>query len=158
MLPRCLFTLAVAVVLAGAIACASPQDARTQALEARADAYQLARDGRTEEAIAEYTRAIGLAPDISLIYHGRGIAYRDARDHAAAVADFNRALELDPDSAATYLERGKTYFTATDFAAAESDLQHAIDISNSDPDIFYPAQTLLDSIRSGDAALDAASR
>jgi tetratricopeptide (TPR) repeat protein len=153
---RLLLAFAIAAAVASAMACASPKDARTQALEAQSDAHALARDGRLDEAIARYTDAIALDPGISLIYHGRGVVYRDTGDYAAALADFNRSLELDPDRPITYLERGKTYFAATDFAAAEADLQQAIDISNNDPDIFYPAQSLLDSIRSGDAALDAA--
>jgi tetratricopeptide (TPR) repeat protein len=154
MLPRYVFTLALAVVLAG-LACASPKDARTQALEAQSAAHALAVAGRSDEAIARYTDAIALDPAIALIYLGRGQAYAGKRDYAAALADFNRAIELDRDRSVAYLERGRAYLAVTDFAAAEADLQHAIDISNSDPDIFYPAQTLLDSIRSGDAALDA---
>ncbi len=158
MLRRYLYTLALAVVLAGAIACSPEKDARTQALEAQSEAHALAVEGRSDEAIARYTHAIALDPGIALIYHGRGVVYRDTGDYPAALADFNRTLELDPDRAITYFERGRAYFGAQDFAAADSDLQHAIDISNNDPDIFYPAQSLLDSIRSGDAALDTASQ
>ena len=157
MLPRYLFTLAVVVVLAGVIACASPKDARTQALETQSEAHALAVAGRSDEAIARYTDAIALDPTIALIYLGRGQAYAGKQDYAVALADFNRAIELDPDRSVAFLERGRAYLAITDFAAAEADLQHAIDISNSDPFIFYPAQTLLDSIRSGDAALDAAA-
>jgi tetratricopeptide (TPR) repeat protein len=138
-----------------AFACAPEKDPRTRALEAQNEAHALAREGRLGEAIVRYTDAIAIDPGIALIYHGRGVAYRDTGDYAAALADFTRAIELDPDRAVTYLERGKTYFTAGDFAPAEADLQHAVDISNNDPDIVYSALTLLDSIRSGDAALDA---
>ena len=147
--------LAVALLLVGAIACATPKDARTQALEAQNAAYQLAREGRTEEAIVEYTHAIALDPGIALSYHGRGVAYAGAGDYAAAVADFDHALDLEPDRASTYFKRGSAYYALADFTRAEADLQRAIDISAGDPDIFYPAQHLLESIRSGDAALNA---
>ena len=152
---RILMAFAAVVFAASAIACASPKDARTQALEAQNEAHALAREGRLDEAIAHYIHAIALDPTIALIYHGRGVVYRDTGNYEAALADFNRALELDPDRSITYLERGRLYVSLEDFAAAEADVQHAVDTSNSDPDIFYPAQTLLDSIRSGDAALDA---
>ena len=148
-------TLIVGVFLVGGIACASPKDARTQALEAQNEAHNLVVEGRLEEAITQYSHAIALDPSIALIYQGRGVAYAGVQDYAAAIADFNRAIELDPDRPATYLERGRVYVRTHDFAAAETDVQHAIDISNSDPDIFYPAEALLASIRSGDAALDA---
>lgn len=155
---RLLLPFGIAAVVASGIACGSPKDARTQALETQSEAHALAVVGRLDEAIARYTDAIALDPTIALVYLGRGQAYAGKQDYAAAVADFNRALELDPDRSVTYLERGRAYLAITAFAAAEADLQHAIDISNGDPDIFYPAQTLLESIRSGDAALDAASR
>jgi tetratricopeptide (TPR) repeat protein len=149
-------TLTVGVVLVSGIACAQPQDVRTQALEAQNEAHNLVVEGRLDEAITQYSQAIALDPNIALIYQGRGVAYAGVQDYAAAIADFNRAIELDPDQSATYLERGRVYVRTEDFGAAEADVQHAIDISNSDPEIFYPAEALLASIRSGDAALDAA--
>lgn len=155
MLPRCLPGVAVALLLLGVVACSSSNDAHTQALEMQNEAHALVLKGRFAEAIAQYSHAIALDPNVALIYQGRGVAYVGVEDYAAAIADFNRAIELDPDRAATYLERGRAYLGAEEFAAAEADLQHAIDISNSDPDIFYPAQAVLESIRSGDAALDA---
>lgn len=147
--------LLLAAFVAAATACAPEPDPRTRALQMQNEAHAIARQGSLGEAIARYTEAIAIDPSIALIYHGRGVAYRDTRDYAAALTDFNRALELDPRQVVSYLERGKTYFAAADFAAAEADLQHAIDASGGDPDIFYSAQALLDSIRSGDAALDA---
>jgi len=148
--------LAGLAALATLVSCAPPPDARTRALEMQNEAYGMAREGRVEEAIARYTEAIGLAPEVALLYHGRGVAYRDSGDYGAAIADFGRALELDPGRAITYLERGRAHYAMEDFGAAEADLQRAVDASGSDPDIVYPAQKLLDSIRSGDAALDAA--
>lgn len=147
-----LLTLAVGVLLAAGLACGPAKDARTQALEAQNEAHALVLEGRLDEAITQYSHAIALDPNIALIYQGRGVAYTGVQDYAAAIADFNRAIELDPDRSATYLERGRAYVGTQDFGAAETDVQHAIDISNSDPDIFYPAQALLGSIRSGDAA------
>jgi len=141
-------------VMATLMACAPPPDARTRALEMQSEAYAMVREGRLEEGIARYTDAIELAPGLALLYHGRGVAHRDRGDYDAALADFRRALELEPGRAITYLERGRAYYAVRDFAAAEADLQHAVDISGSDPDIVYPALALLDSIRSGDAALD----
>jgi tetratricopeptide (TPR) repeat protein len=88
--------VAFAVVLAFGIACASPKDARTQALEAQNEAHALAVAGHSDEAIARYTDAIALDPNIALIYLGRGQAYAGKQDYPAALADFNRALELDP--------------------------------------------------------------
>lgn len=149
---------ATLLVMAAFVACAPPPDARTRALEMQNEAHAMAREGRLDEAIARYGDAIALAPDLALLYHGRGVVHSDRRDYLAAVSDFDRALELDPQRAATYLERGQAYYALEDFAAAEADLQRAIDISGNDPDIVYPARTLLDSIRSGDASLDAAGQ
>ncbi|HSP54836.1 MAG TPA: tetratricopeptide repeat protein [Dehalococcoidia bacterium] len=152
MAPRLLLTLAAGILATG-IACSAPPDARTEALSVQNEAHALAVAGHIDEAIVHYTHAIALDPTVALLYHGRGEAYAGKQDYASALADYNKALELDPARSATYLDRGRAYFATRNFAAADADLQHAIDISAGDPDIFYPARALLDSIRSGDAAL-----
>jgi tetratricopeptide (TPR) repeat protein len=128
-----------------------------EALKIEAGAHRLAIQGRHQEAIAEYTRAIGLAPDMPVLYHERGVSYTWTGDLAAAIADFDTALRLDPQRPSSLYERGAAYYRLADFARAEEDLRAAVDMT-SDPDVVIPAMRLLDSIRSGDAALGAAGR
>lgn len=149
----------LAVVLAAAIlsACSSESDPRIEALKIETDAHRIALEGHHAEAIAEYSRAIAVDPGIALIYHQRGVSYGWIGDYQTAIADFDKALELDPARPFTYYERGATYYRLADFSRAEQDLQTALDMT-SDPDLTSPAMRLLASIRTGDAAIDAAAR
>jgi tetratricopeptide (TPR) repeat protein len=52
--------------------------------------------GRHEEAIADFTRAIGLDPSDAWAVGSRGEVYKAMGRHEEAIADFTRAIELDP--------------------------------------------------------------
>jgi tetratricopeptide (TPR) repeat protein len=57
---------------------------------------------RLEDGIADYTRAIELAPDFDLAYLNRGHLYMDQGDWDAAERDYNKAIELSPEVSETY--------------------------------------------------------
>ncbi len=158
--PRIISVLALltlALQAAVFLSCATKPDPRVEALKIEAGAHRLATEGRHQEAIAEYSRAIQVAPDLPILYHERGVSYTWTGDLAAAIADFDTALRLDPQRPSTLYERGAAYYRLADFAKAEEDLQAAVDMT-SDPDVVIPAMRLLDSIRSGDAALSSAGQ
>lgn len=52
--------------------------------------------GDSQAAIASYDKAIGLDPDYSAAYRGRGLAYFDLGDKQKAIADYNEAIRLSP--------------------------------------------------------------
>jgi len=58
--------------------------------------HELRWDGEHERALAEYDRAIALAPESAEAYNGRALAHRTLRDLAAALADVDRADGLSP--------------------------------------------------------------
>ncbi|KAI8506021.1 Tetratricopeptide repeat [Branchiostoma belcheri] len=58
-----------------------------------------------DQAVEDYTAAIGVAPDVAVPYYNRGqIHYRLGR-FDAAIADFNKALELQPDFPDAHINR-----------------------------------------------------
>jgi tetratricopeptide (TPR) repeat protein len=57
-------------------------------------------NNETREAIAEYTQVLDLEADHFLALRGRGDAYLNLGDHAAAVEDFARALAVEPEDSA----------------------------------------------------------
>jgi hypothetical protein len=57
---------------------------------------------RPEDGIADYGRAIELAPDFDLAYMNRGHLYMDQGDWDAAERDYNKAIELSPEVGETY--------------------------------------------------------
>jgi tetratricopeptide (TPR) repeat protein len=54
----------------------------------------------TREAISQYTQVLDLDAEHFLALRGRGDAYLNLGDHAAAVEDFDRALDVEPEDSA----------------------------------------------------------
>ncbi len=81
-----------------ALAASSPENFTVAS--ALADLYR--QRERYEDAIAEYTRAIAIAPEkaeLWVLYYARGIAYDFAKQWPAAETDLKKALELEPEQA-----------------------------------------------------------
>jgi tetratricopeptide (TPR) repeat protein len=52
--------------------------------------------GKVDQAIADYTKAIELDPKIAAAYNNRGIAFKQKGLNSKAVADFQAYLQLNP--------------------------------------------------------------
>ncbi|MGH9613857.1 MAG: tetratricopeptide repeat protein [Bryobacteraceae bacterium] len=57
------------------------------------------KQGRLNEAIAEFRKVTELAPDLPAAFVNLGAAYMQSRNYGAAIAPLKRALELNPDLA-----------------------------------------------------------
>ena len=66
--------------------------------------------GRFSDAIAEYTRAIELAPDFSEAYRKRAVAHMNLTDYDLAIADQNEAIRQNPKYARAYYDRGISHY------------------------------------------------
>jgi len=66
------------------------------------------RDAKKDypRALADYDKAVALAPGISEIYVNRGMLRQLTGDPALARADYSKALALDPENALAYCRRG----------------------------------------------------
>ena len=88
-------------------------------------------EGRHEEAIAEYTKAIELNPDNSTTYNRRGFAYDDLCQYEKAIEDYNKAIELNPGYAVAYNNRGFAYKNLEQYERAIEDYSKAIELDPS---------------------------
>ncbi|MDR0628540.1 MAG: tetratricopeptide repeat protein [Treponema sp.] len=59
----------------------------------------LANQGEYESAIADFTEAVRLNPNLAAAYNNRGNAYKDKEDYDRAIADYEAALRIDPNHA-----------------------------------------------------------
>jgi len=107
---------------------------------------ELQEQGRIEQAIVEYTKAIELDPDLVEAYNNRAGAYLEKGQHDQAIVDCNKVVELDPDLVMTYLMRGIAYTEQGKPAEAISDLELCIALST-DPALIQVANETLDSLR-----------
>ena len=75
---------------------------RSSTLEPKADYTLYSRgiayrdQGNLDQAIADFTAALGINPNYTPAYHERGVAYRMKGDRELAIADFREAIRLDP--------------------------------------------------------------
>src|ERR1700704_6474496 len=80
----------------------NPNDA--QAYNARG--LLLAQGGKSEEALADLNKAIGLDANYGHAYANRATVYRHTKKLDQALADYNRAIALDANYAPAFLGRG----------------------------------------------------
>jgi tetratricopeptide (TPR) repeat protein len=82
--------------------------------------------GKYDEAIADFTESIRLAPDNSSAFHDRGSCWFAKGQYDAAIADYNEAIRLDPNDAGTYGPRGTTWEAKGRFDLALADFNEDI--------------------------------
>ena len=91
-------------------------------------AFQEKKKGDLRAAIADYTKAIKLKPDVAETYNGRGLAKYDAGDIRGAIADFSKAIALKPDYAEAFRNRANARFFKGDRTGAREDDARAADL------------------------------
>ncbi|MBM3764563.1 MAG: tetratricopeptide repeat protein [Acidobacteria bacterium] len=139
------------------LAAADPNNAERGAAHDRG--IDLVGEGKFEEAIASFDRAIAFPPAPSMSYFGRGVALGKLGRHAEALASYERATEIDPANALAWLNRGVTLFStfsrfdeALDCLAKSATLGNevapkAIEICKRKKAEAAPAATLADALK-----------
>ena len=92
-------------------------DALAVAYFNRGNAYD--DNGDHDGAIADYTAALKLKPDLGDAYLNRGFSYEGKKDYDNAIADYTRVIALNPTFAKAYYSRARVY-------EAKGDLQQAL--------------------------------
>ena len=109
-----------------------------------------------DEAISEYTKAIGIKPRDSRnaeIYCNRGRAYGQKGDSDQAISDFSKAIEINPDLAEAYYARGIAYEDKGDFEQALSDYSKTIEINPGHANAYYNRGCVYLRVRNFDQAI-----
>lgn len=83
--------------------------------------------GRLEEAITNFTKAIELNPSFASAYNNRGLVYATQGQHNQAIADFTQAITLDPDHTGTFVTRAISYTRLGKLSEAITDFTTAIE-------------------------------
>jgi tetratricopeptide (TPR) repeat protein len=85
----------------------------------------LFEEGKTEEAIDHYNKAIRIKPDV-LVYFNRGNAFSKLGQYQRAVEDLSRVIHWKPDYASAYSNRGVAYHELGQDQQAIKDYNEAI--------------------------------
>src|SRR6201998_1427076 len=97
----------------------------------------LAQAGKTEEALADFNKAIDLDPNYGQAFANRGLIYRKTKRLDQAMADYERALALDPSYAPAWLGRGIVHKTRNEAPQALEDFNKAISLRPDDAEAYY---------------------
>ncbi len=96
--------VAMALLLACVPACGGTSDSTETLPELEnAQAYydlggEYEREQRLDDAIAAYSKAIELDPNLAAAYRKRGFSYYKLRKGEEAIKDYEKFIELEPDS------------------------------------------------------------
>jgi tetratricopeptide (TPR) repeat protein len=93
-------------------------------------------NGAYEEAIADYTQAIGLRPDYAEAYFQRAWTYHEMGQDDMAMGDWSKTIELRPDQWGTYYVRGRVYYQNGQGESAVRDLTKAIELKPDTADFY----------------------
>jgi tetratricopeptide (TPR) repeat protein len=86
----------------------------------------LAKSGKTEEALAEFDRALALDPYNAQALYGRGLIYQSEKQHQQAIEDFTAANGLTPQRPEPLLARATSYLALDKAKEAAADLDEAV--------------------------------
>ena len=106
--------------------------------------YNLAEQGRYDEAIGESSKAIELDPNLAMAYNNRAWAYGEKGLYDLAIADYNKTIELDPSRSDSYNDRGFTYYEKGEYDKAITDFNKTIELDPNElgPTSIVPTHTM----------------
>jgi tetratricopeptide (TPR) repeat protein len=114
----------------------SSPDAKAEKVTAHNDRAKTLFDmNRNEDAIADYTKVIGLDATYAQAYVNRAAAYAKTGQRELALADLNWALTLDPKNAGALYTRALLYLETKRYDLAVRDFDSYLQIQPDDADV-----------------------
>jgi protein O-mannosyl-transferase len=86
----------------------------------------LSGEGKMEEAIDNYNKAIRIAPKEFSLYVNRGVAHAALGRYQMAIEDYTKSIHLETNNADTYANRGIAYTSLGQFQLAIEDYSKAV--------------------------------
>lgn len=98
-------------------------------------ANAFAQEGKHQQALGEYDKALEFDPNNALVFYNRGNLYLSRGEFDRAVADYTKSIARDPENILAYNNRGGIYFYQQRYKEALADFNKILSI---DPN-FQPA-------------------
>ncbi|MBX9568648.1 MAG: tetratricopeptide repeat protein [Candidatus Obscuribacterales bacterium] len=115
-------------------------------------AAKLLTQGKYQDALNQYDRAITIYPFDASMHSNRGAALSGLSKHVEAVKEFRKAIELEPSWADGYNNLADELKILKDFKGAEANTKKAIALSPADPlPLLTLAELYIDMGRKADA-------
>jgi tetratricopeptide (TPR) repeat protein len=103
-----------------------PRADRERVLDLVNKGMALKQHGDYERAIAAFTRALQIDPNLAGAYIKRGNVHSDQGDYDRAIADYTAAVRVEPKNALAYQNRGLAHAKKGDFDAVLADCEKAL--------------------------------
>ena len=116
---------------------AGPVLAQTSAEEFNRQGIALGREGKFEDAVSLFTKAIALDPKYDEAYYNRGKAKLNLKQFRAAIKDFDISIRLRPKYADAHNNRGIAKKKLGDLTGAISDYTFALRYDPKQYPIYY---------------------
>lgn len=92
--------------------------------------FEQQNNGKLDQAISDYDKAIEINPVYADAYFNRGNAYKDKGQLAQAIIDYSKAIEINPEDFAAYNNRGIAFIENRQLAEGCNDLAHTCELGN----------------------------
>src|ERR1700716_717940 len=115
-------------------AAAAGNDARAYTTRGEA----LGRSGKTEEALADFDKAIALDPHNAQALYNRGLLYQGEKQHQLPINDFTAANGPTPQQAEPLLGRALSFLALEKIKEAAADLDEAVQADPQNAQIWIP--------------------
>lgn len=101
------------------------------AWDAFENGLKLFREGKADESIVTFGKAIDANPK-SMYYFHRGRAYMRVQNYRGALNDLTTAIEMDPTFAAAHFQRGLAFMKSDQKKKGLADIQRAAELGSGD--------------------------
>jgi tetratricopeptide (TPR) repeat protein len=128
------------------------EDARTARLHYNAGT-RLRREGRFEEAIAEFEEALALNPQHAATHNNLGITLAAQGKPAEAIPHYEETLRLDPDFAEAYFNLAEALRATQRVGESVTAYERSLALEPAQPVVHYNLGTALDQLGRGDEAV-----
>ena len=88
------------------------------------------KQGKLQQALADFDRAIELDPQHAGAYHKRGLVLEKLGKSEDAIREFDQAIELNPEYGAAYFSRATLHTKLSNADAALEDMQMVTHLGN----------------------------
>ncbi len=119
---------------------------------------EFAKDGKHEQAIEHYTKAIGLNPKSINALLNRSTAYETIGDHKKALEDLSALLVISPNYVVAYVNRAWAHGRHKEFADALEDCNKALAIDPKCAAAFNNRAAIYNDLGQYDKSLDDSSK
>lgn len=85
-------------------------------------------EGKYDQAISEFSKAIEIDSSIAVTYFNRGLVYLGTGQLDQAISDFNKSIEIDPRDGQAHYYRARSHYLKKEYDQSWEDIKRMQDL------------------------------